>query len=73
MADHTVSRRSEYAKEVVKNLDYIKNKDILVSNLMDPQYIVLDRGVSERVVVECKGKITIQLPRRSTCPRTRRS
>jgi hypothetical protein len=72
MVDHSVTRRTEYAKEVLKNLDYMKNKDVLMSNLMDPQYIVLDKGVSERVVVECKLAITAQLRRRSTCRRTRR-
>lgn len=46
-------RRKEYAQELARNLEFIKNKDVLVSNIFDPRYILLDETVPDLVVSEC--------------------
>lgn len=46
-------RRKEYAQELAKNLEFIKNKDVLISNVFDPRYIMLDESVPDQVVTEC--------------------
>lgn len=53
LVDPGNQRRTEYAEELVKNLEFVKNKDLLISNIFDPRYIMLDAKCTDRVILEC--------------------
>jgi len=47
------NRRKDYAKDLMKNLDFMKNKDILMSNVFDPKFILIDNVLNDKAVMKC--------------------
>lgn len=39
--------------ELMKNLEYMKNKDVLISTLFDPKFMMIDRDLDEKVIFDC--------------------
>lgn len=53
LVDPTNRHKKEYAMELMKNLEFMKNKDVLLSTLFDPKYIMLDNCLPDKVVLDC--------------------
>lgn len=54
LVDPANRHKKEFAMELMKNLEYMKNKDVMISALFDPKYITLDRHMEEKVIFDCK-------------------
>ena len=54
LVDPSVRHKKEYAMELMKNLEFMKNKDVLASALFDPKYIMLDNNMPDKVVLDCR-------------------
>lgn len=53
LVDPTNKHKKEYAMELMKNLEFMKNKDVLMSSLFDPKYIHLDNSLPDKVAIDC--------------------
>ena len=59
--DPNISHKKLYAKEIVENLDYIKDQDIMLSNLMDPRFFIIHNRLSDDSLSICN--FSIRLPK----------
>lgn len=71
LVDPTNKHKKEYGLELMRNLEYMKNKDVLLSTLFDPKYILIDQNLPDKVVLDCRLKFH-KSPSASTNPLTRR-
>lgn len=53
LVDPTNRHKKEYSMELMKNLEFMKNKDVLLSTLFDPKYIMLDNCLPDKIVLDC--------------------
>lgn len=53
LIDPNINHKNYYASQIVNNLEYIKNEDLLVSNLFDPKLFLIDSSLDDNILFEC--------------------
>lgn len=54
LIDPNLKNKKLYADDMLKNLQFMKNEDLLVSNLLDPRSILISDNLEDSCIFQCK-------------------
>lgn len=62
LIDPNLRHKRMYAEDMLKNLKFMKNEEILVSNLFDPRTILISQGLDDSCIFECTAGLSGLIP-----------